>query len=224
MFHALRANRFAGLAVVNLRILLGFAFVPAGLKKLIGEPFTDPANSGVFHEFLHGFYATGPFYSFVGAMQLLAAVLLMTQSWASLGAALMLPIITAITAFCWSTAVYPTASVATLMWLGTVGLLLWDGPRWRWLFASATKDSGERAAPETPAINADLRLWRGCGLAILGVYGASCVAFGGVYRPRGAAPDSPAFYVMPAIALLPLVALFLERRRRTQALRPTKDR
>lgn len=47
------AHRWLHLAVVNLRYLIGFAFVPAGLKKVLDQPFTDPANHGRFHDFLH---------------------------------------------------------------------------------------------------------------------------------------------------------------------------
>ena len=55
----MRAARWCNLCVVNLRFLIGFAFVPAALKKVLGQPFTDPTNHGPFHDFLHGFYATG---------------------------------------------------------------------------------------------------------------------------------------------------------------------
>ena len=67
------------ISIIVLRMMIGFAFIPAGLKKLLGQPFTDPANTGVFHEFLHAFHATGLFYQFVGALQLTAAVFLITQ-------------------------------------------------------------------------------------------------------------------------------------------------
>ena len=50
------------ISIIVLRMVIGFAFIPAGLKKLLGQPFTDPANTGVFHEFLHAFQATGLFY------------------------------------------------------------------------------------------------------------------------------------------------------------------
>ena len=89
--HELRPSRWAQLCVVNLRILIGFAVLPAGLKKLCGEPFTDPDKVGVFHEFLHAFYAAKPLYFLVGALQVTAAFLLMTQRFATLGALLPLP-------------------------------------------------------------------------------------------------------------------------------------
>ncbi|MEM7049088.1 MAG: hypothetical protein AAF604_05490 [Acidobacteriota bacterium] len=206
-----RARRWSHLLVANLRIFLGFAFVPAGLKKLLGQPFTDPQNSGAFHEFLHAFHATGVFYQFVGAVQLTIAVLLMTQTYATLGAAMALPIITTITVFCWSTGVVPTAIVVTLMLCGTLGLLIWDLDRWRGaLRPEQPTASSDR--PRQPPI--DLSLWRACGAGILLVYGSSCLAYGGVYRPRGVDLSHPAFYVLPLILLFPIATWIVEQRRR----------
>lgn len=207
----LHARRGAQLAVANLRIVVGFAFVPAGLKKLLGQPFTDPGNAGVFHDFLDAFLATGGLYRFVGAMQLTVAVLLMTQRFAALGAALALPIAAAITAFTWSTARAPTVIVTTLLTLALAGLLTWDLRRW---VAMLT----ERALPPPPPpmnpAPIERRLWAWCGLAVIATYGGLCLALGEVYRPRKPQPDSPAYFVMPALPLLPLATGLIERRRR----------
>jgi len=191
--------------VALTRIFVGFALVPSGLKKVLGEPFTDPANTGPFHEFLHAFHATGFFYSFVGAMQLVTALLLMSQRHASFGALMLLPIVTTILVLCWSTAVYPTASVVTLMWLATVGLLLWDLDRFRGVLSS-------RPAEPRPALT-DATLWGRCGLAVLGLYLFTCLIEGGVYRPRGVELDNPSFYVFPLLLILPIATLLLDRRR-----------
>ncbi len=201
-------TRGAHLAVANMRILLGFAFLPAGLQKLLGERFTDPANTGAFHEFLHAFYATGWFYQFVGVVQLVAAVLLLTQRFAAAGALIAFPLTTAITAFCWSTLVIPTATVVTLMWLATAALIVWDGSLW---------PAASRAAahPSPPPI--DPSLWERCGVVILILYAAATIAGGEVYRPEGVELDRPAFYLLPAIALCPIVTLALDRRRRRAA-------
>jgi len=208
-----RQQRWAQLVVVGLRLFVGFAFVPAGLKKLLGEPFTDPTKTGPFYEFLHAFHATGAFYSFVGLVQLFVAVLLMTQAWALLGALLALPIITAITVFCWSTSVIPTAIVASLMWLGIVALLVWDFEALAPLLRRADTTAPPPAENATPTL-IDLSVWRRCGAGILTVYGASCLFFGGVYRPKGVDLNEPAFYVLPLILLLPAITLAWEQRRR----------
>ena len=210
-----RRARWVNVAVVNLRFLIGFAFVPSALKKLLGQPFTDPSNQGRFHDFLDAFHATGGFYGFVGALQLTAAVLLFTQRFATVGALIALPILTAITAFCWSTAVYPTATITTLMWLGTVGLVLWDLDKWRGVFASDGRAHELRIAPIEAPI--DLALWARCGAAIVTLYLGAALLRGGVYRPRGVELDEPAFYVLPAVMLLPIITFVIDQRRSRRA-------
>jgi hypothetical protein len=205
-----RRKRWLNLAVVNLRFLIGFALIPAALKKVLGQPFTDPTNTGPFHDFLHAFRATGWFYSFVGIVQLTAAMLLFSQRYATIGALVALPILTAITAFCWSTQVVPTATVATLILLGTIGLVFWDYEKWRPVISS---DHEIVVAIEPPI---DLRLWARCGLAIFVLYLGSTVAHGGVYRPRGIELENPAFYILPVVMLLPVITYVIERRRRRE--------
>ncbi|MGE0549912.1 MAG: hypothetical protein AB7O24_01285 [Kofleriaceae bacterium] len=206
-----RQLRWLNVAVVNLRFLIGFAFVPAALKKVLDQPFTDPANRGRFHDFLHAFHATGWFYAFVGIMQLTAAILLCTQRFATLGAVIALPILTAITAFCWSTQVYPTASIATLMWLGTIGLLVWDLEKWRTVLARDDRRSDVAITPIEAPI--DLTLWARCGAAIIALYLGTALARGGVYRPRGIELGEPAFYVLPAVMMLPIITFVIDQRR-----------
>jgi hypothetical protein len=211
LVHRARQKRWINVFVVQVRFLVGFAFVPAALKKVLDQPFTDPTNHGAFHDFLHAFHGTGWFYSFVGVMQLTAATLLFTQRFATLGALIALPILSAIMAFCWSTRVYPTAAIATLMWLGTVGLVLWDLAKWRAVFAR--DDARHELALEPIAAPIDLRLWGRCGFAMLALYLGTALVRGGVYRPRGIELDEPAFYVLPAVMLLPLITFVIDQRR-----------
>lgn len=217
MLQKLRPKRWVNLGIVNLRILLGFAFLPAGLKKVLDQPFTDPENTGAFHEFLHAFHATGFFYQFVGAVQLTIAVLLMTQTFATLGALMAVPVFATISVFCWSTQAYFTAAMATLMFLGSVALLLWDYEKWRGVLP-AREPAAEPPRTEPPVPPPlDLALWQRCGSAILVLYLGICAYSGGIYRPKGVELHNPAFYVLPLIALFPLVTLAIEhvRRRRT---------
>lgn len=212
MLDTLRTKRWATLCVVNLRILIGFAFLPAGLKKLLAEPFTDPAKVGRFHDFLDAFHATGWFYQFVGLTQLVAATLLITQRFATLGALLAVPITATISAFCWSTgAGIPTITVITLMCLGSAGLALWDLPRLRWIVAR--DDRAHDAHIPARIATVDMRLWQLCGATIVTLYFGACAAMGGVYRPKGMELSEPAFYVMPTIFLLPIITLVIDQRR-----------
>lgn len=207
---AARARRHvaAHRAIAVLRLMIGFAFVPAGLKKLTGAPFTDPTNHGPFHDFLHAFHATGWFYNFIGAVQLGVALLLMTQVHAALGAALAVPVLVTITAFCWSTGVVPTAIVVTLMLLGALALVAWELPRLQAALAGTSPPSEPRVSRP---------VWAGCGVAIIVVYLALCLWAGEVYRPRKPTPNEPGFWLMPAIALLPAAAWLVDRRRARRA-------
>jgi uncharacterized membrane protein YphA (DoxX/SURF4 family) len=200
-----RGARWLHLCVVNLRFLVGFAFVPAGLKKVLDQPFTAPDNTGPFHDFLHAFQATGFFYQFVGIVQLVTATLLITQRLAPAGAVVALPILTTIMVFCWSTAVYPTAVVVTLMFVATLALVAWDLPGWR----------GDRPRPA----QVDEALWRLCGVGILALYLGLCAVTGEVYRPRGGARGEPGSYVLLAIALLPIVTLVVDQARHRRRAR-----
>ena len=192
MITRLRSKRWATLCVINLRILIGFAFLPSGLKKLLDEPFTDPAKTGRFHDLLDAFYATGWFYQFVGVMQLLTASLLITQRFSTVGALFAVPITATIAAFCWSTqAGLPTSIVITLMFLGSLGLALWDLPRWQLVFAR--DDRAHELVVPARSERVDMRLWQACGVAIITLYFATCAALGGVYRPKGMEVTDPAF-------------------------------
>jgi len=206
------------LVIVNLRLLLGFAFLPAGLKKVLGQRFTEADNAGPFHEFLHAFYATGVFYRFVGALQLAVALLLMTQTFGTLGALLALPIFTAITVLCWSTGAVFTAVMTTLMLLATLLVCAWEYERWMGVLVSA-KGQGEaapRSVSESRGAPVDLGIWRACGVAVLLLYLTSCALAGGIYRPRGLDLGRPEFYVFPLITCMPLLAWAWERRRLRQ--------
>lgn len=220
-----RRTRWANLVVANLRILIGFAFLPAGLRKVLYQRFTDVDNVGAFHEFLHAFYDTGVFYQFVGVVQLVIAALLMSQMMSALAALLALPVIGAITVFCWSTLVIPTAIVATLMLLGTAALAMWDIDRWRSiLFRPSEEGRSEQLTPADSAADRvraihseppiDISLWRRCGVAILLLYLAICAISGEIYRPRGVEWDNPAFYMLPLIAVFPVATLAYEQLRR----------
>ena len=121
-----------------------------------------------------------------------------------------MPITATIAAFCWSTiGLSVTSIVITLMLLGSLGLALWDLPRFQLVFARDDRAREIVVPPRTPRIN--MQLWQLCGLAIVTLYFATCAALGGVYRPKGMDMTNPAFYVMPAILLLPFITLAVDQ-------------
>lgn len=126
----LRTNRLLNLFVVNLRYIIGLGFIPSGIKKILNHPFTNPANEGIFFDYLDALYTTGIYYNMIGYAQVTAAILLMTQRYSTLGAIMFLPIIFNITVLTLSTIGSLTPLIATLMFLGICFLLLWDYYKW----------------------------------------------------------------------------------------------
>jgi len=206
-----RERRSLHIFVIVLRMMIAFAFIPAGLKKVIGERFTAAEKTGPFNEFVHAFFDTGLLYHWVGALQLVAACLLMTQRFATLGAILMAPILFTILVFCWGVMVIPTATVVTLMSLGIVGLLLWDIHKLKLLFM----EDGQQVNFTLPGPhpNIDMTLWTRCGWLILILYFGTAALTQSVYRPMGADWSNPSFIVLQMITVLPLITFIIDYRR-----------
>jgi len=108
------------------RILLALAFIPSGLKKVLGERFTilDIETSVGF--FFEALYRTGWYYNFLGFMQLLVAVLILIPRITTLGALLYLPIIINIFIIVVAMHFTGTPYIVGLMLIANLYLLFWD--------------------------------------------------------------------------------------------------
>jgi len=108
------------------RILVGFAFIPSGLKKALGERFTSISVDNPIGFFFEALYQTGIYWQFLGLAQLLTALLLMSQRFATLGAILFFFISSNIWIITISMNFTGTWIITSLMMLAAVLLLIWD--------------------------------------------------------------------------------------------------
>ena len=108
------------------RILLALAFLPSGLKKLIGERFTILGLDSPVGFFFEALYRSGWYWNFLGFMQLLVALLLIIPRTSFLGALLYLPIIINIFIIVVSMNFTGTPFIAGAMLLANLYLLFWD--------------------------------------------------------------------------------------------------
>jgi hypothetical protein len=136
IYHKVRNNSFFNWFTINLRFIIGFGFLPSGLKKIVGQPFANPGQEGAFMEYLDALFATGFYYEMIGWAQVIAAVLLISQRFATIGAILFLPIIFNIMVLTLSTIGSFTPVIATLMFFGISYLVLWDYYKWINIFSS----------------------------------------------------------------------------------------
>jgi len=133
---------FQRLAVIS-RILLGMAFIPTGLVKLLGERFTALGIDSPVGLFFEALYQSGGYWNFIGTAQVLAGILLLIPRTATLGAVLFFPIILNIFVITVSLQFKGTPVITGGMLLAATFLLCWDYDRLKavlWPPAAASAD------------------------------------------------------------------------------------
>jgi uncharacterized membrane protein YphA (DoxX/SURF4 family) len=128
-----RANRWLWFFAMFNRVALAAGFLPAGFVKIVGDRFTSLNTYHPMGHFLYAFYRTGYYYTFVGVMQVIAAILLLIPRTATLGAFIYLPIILNICILSYSVRFEGSILTSPLMVLANVYLLCWDFHKWKYI-------------------------------------------------------------------------------------------
>lgn len=125
-FEKLRTSKFNHWVIIHLRYLVGFAFFPSGLVKLMGNRFTRISTDNPIGYFFEALYQSGFYWNFLGLAQISAGILLMTQRYATLGALMFLAILTNIWIITISLSFKGTWIITSLMMIAVLVLLIWD--------------------------------------------------------------------------------------------------
>jgi uncharacterized membrane protein YphA (DoxX/SURF4 family) len=112
-------------AIFN-RVALAAGFLPSGYTKVIGERFTSLAIKHPMGHYLEALHYTGYYYTFIGILQMTAAVLLLIPRTATLGAVLYFPIILNICILSLAVCFEGSLISSPLMVLSNLFLLCWD--------------------------------------------------------------------------------------------------
>lgn len=115
------------------RYLLAFAFIPSGMKKVLGQRFTSIGTDNPIGYFFEALFRTGMYWNFLGWGQLIAAILMMSQLFATLGNLIFFFIITNIFFITVSMHFTGTWLIALLMLFASACLLLWDTNRLQYI-------------------------------------------------------------------------------------------
>ncbi len=129
-----RSNRWLQYFTVFVRIALAAGFIPSGLVKIMGEPFTGLTEMHPMGHYLLAWYRTGWYYTFVGVMQLTAALLLLIPRTATLGAIIYFPIILNICLLSLSVRFEGSLVSSPLMVLANFYLFWWDYHKLKYIF------------------------------------------------------------------------------------------
>jgi uncharacterized membrane protein YphA (DoxX/SURF4 family) len=135
IYYRIRAYYPLNLLVWLTRYLLAFAFIPSGMKKILGQRFTSISTDNPIGYFFEALFRTGMYWNFLGWGQLIAAVLMMTQLFATLGNLIFFFIITNIFFITVSMHFTGTWLIALLMLFASTCLLLWDSNRLQYIIS-----------------------------------------------------------------------------------------
>ncbi len=126
LYNTIKKSKFMNIVVVFIRLLIGFAFIPSGLTKAIGERFTRLSTDTQIGYFFEAMYQSGGYWYFLGFSQLIASFLLMSQRYATIGAVMYFAILSNIVVITISMNFTGTWIITLLMLFATCSLLAWD--------------------------------------------------------------------------------------------------
>lgn len=135
---SLRNKIWVNYFIIFTRFLIGFAFIPSGLVKVFGHRFTSLPESNPVGRFFETLYHVELYWVFLGVFQVLAAFLLMTQRFATIGALLFFAIISNILVITLSIDFSYTYVITSFMFLATILLVIWDYQKIAVLFFSSS--------------------------------------------------------------------------------------
>ena len=126
-YFTIKKNRWYWYFSIFCRFSLAFAFIVAGIVKIIGERFASGLSvnhpMGAYLEALHN---TGYYYTFIGISQVVAAILLIIPRTVTLGALLYFPIITNIWLLSYALRFEGSFLTSPLMVLANLYILVWN--------------------------------------------------------------------------------------------------
>ena len=130
----IKSNRWHWLFSIFCRVSLAYAFIVAGMVKIVGERFASGLSElhpmGAYLEALHH---TGYYYTFIGIAQVAAAILLLIPRTMALGAILYFPIIVNIWLLSYAVRFEGSFVTAPLMVLANLYLLAWNYDKIRYI-------------------------------------------------------------------------------------------
>ncbi|HEY0769035.1 MAG TPA: hypothetical protein VGD31_01785, partial [Sphingobacteriaceae bacterium] len=129
-----KLNRWLWLFSIFNRLVLALGFIPAALVKLMDERFASGLHAKhPMGHYLEALHQTGYYYTFIGVVQLAAAIFLLIPRTVTLGAFLYFPVILNITILTYATRFDGSLFTAPLMTLANLYLLGWNYEKWKYI-------------------------------------------------------------------------------------------
>ncbi|WP_276373148.1 DoxX family protein [Chryseolinea sp. H1M3-3] len=127
-----KRNKWLRYFAIFCRITLALGFIPSGIVKIMGERFTDLSANHPLGQYFDALHLTGYYYTFIGVVQVIAALLLLIPRTALLGALIYFPIILNICILAYAVR-FEGTRITTLMVLANLYLLAWNYDRLKYI-------------------------------------------------------------------------------------------
>ena len=137
---AVTRRRWAQLFTAFVRVLLGVAFIPPSIRKILHQPFSVLPDTHPVGAYFNALYNTGYYYDFLGWTQLTAAILLMIPRTSHIGALIFFPIIVNIAVLTSSVGFTGTWLITILMSLAALYLVCWEYDRLKAIIFQSRRD------------------------------------------------------------------------------------
>ena len=116
------------------RVALAAGFFPAGMVKIMDERFASGLHENhPMGHYLVALHLTGFYYTFIGVLQVAAAIMLLIPRTVTLGAFLYLPIIMNIWILTLATRFEGSMFTAPLMTLANLYIICWNYEKWKFI-------------------------------------------------------------------------------------------
>ena len=129
-----KQNRWLWLFSIFCRLALAAGFIPAAIVKLMDERFASGLSvNHPMGQYLEALHHTGYYYTFIGVVQVVAAIMLLIPRTVTLGAFLYFPVILNICILTYAVRFDGSLFTAPLMTLANLYLLGWNYEKWKYI-------------------------------------------------------------------------------------------
>src|SRR4028119_42575 len=129
-----KQNSWLWLFSIFCRLALAAGFLPSGMVKIMDERFASGLSvNHPMGSYLEALHHTGYYYTFIGIVQVTAAIMLLIPRTVTLGAFLYFPIILNIWILTLATRFEGSMFTAPLMTLANLYVLCWNYEKWKFI-------------------------------------------------------------------------------------------
>jgi uncharacterized membrane protein YphA (DoxX/SURF4 family) len=227
-----KENLWLWLFSVFCRLALAAGFIPSGIVKLMDERFASGlhANHPMGH-YLEALHTTGYYYTFIGVVQVAAAIFLLIPRTVTLGAFLYFPVILNITILTYATRFDGSLFTAPLMTLANLYILGWNYEKWKYILPF-NRLANDDFVTRRNSLESDVPAQEDAGLlsvfsrqGIISLYARFRIFFGQLFKDRFPTLFFAGVFAAVAICVVGIPSLFSIKPRNTlpQCLRQFKN-